>query len=349
MTLISAPRKSFNKRNHSSTIRRPVTRSQTRMANFTNDQFNQLLETIKTMGIAQQQVAPVIINTTGSFAKCSCRYDGKSNVDIFIADIDTYKETVNVPDDIALRGFRILLTNEAALWWDGIKASVNSYDDAKKMLQAAFGDQRPKYMVFQEIYNLKQGSDMRTDLFVAKVRVLFAKLSVVEETQLDMIYGQLSRKIRERVKRTDFETYDKLLELARAEELFFNEGKMANLSEVKIKSERGKIDEGSSSKDRCNYCRNMGHTKANCFRLNRPQSTSSEKPVSSEIKCYGCGTPGVVRTNCPKCKPKSTTSSSSINFNSLDTCATGLKYFKHHCFRQQWSRPFRHSVTSMHR
>ncbi|CAH0716605.1 unnamed protein product, partial [Brenthis ino] len=59
-----------------------------------------------------------------------------------------------------------------------------------------------------------------------------------------------------------------------------------------------------SHRPRCVYCKQYGHAREDCNRLKEKASsvTKAEKsPERSQITCFGCGTPGVIRAKCIKC------------------------------------------------
>lgn len=291
-----------------------------KMTQFTDDQFQKLLATIQAMNVAPPVVT---ISNNGTFANCLSRYDGKSNVEVFITDIDMYKDSANVSDELAFKGFRMLLSGDVAEWWDGIKSTVADYNKAKDLLRSTYGERRPNYKIYQDIYTFKQTPGMSIDYFVTKVRALFAKLTVTEDMQLDMIYGQLSLKLRDKVKRTAFTTYDKLLELARAEELFLDDVE----SEAHVGSASRNEPKIAKPKISCVYCRQFGHSRDVCPKLAKRKEVSNmpspgDMFIKSEVKCYGCGNPGFIRSKCPKCtsnSPKSNTAPPPSAFSSLYT------------------------------
>ncbi|XP_028041786.1 uncharacterized protein LOC114251642 [Bombyx mandarina] len=63
----------------------------------------------------------------------------------------------------------------------------------------------------------------------------------------------------------------------------------------------------------CVYCKSYGHTRDQCRKLLLKQTAndSNDNVVSkvNNIKCYGCGASGVIRSNCSKC---------SSNFSAVD-------------------------------
>ncbi|XP_013169615.1 PREDICTED: uncharacterized protein LOC106119246, partial [Papilio xuthus] len=151
------------------------------------------------------QAAPVSTPThiSGNFAKCSTRFDGHKTRDVlaFIDAVEVYKSCVNMSDDVALRGLPMLLTGIAATWWQGVKDSTPTWQDALESLKQTFGPRLPAHRIFRIIFEREQRINETTDLFVCHIRALFAQLpqrSLTEEVQLDMTYGLLNKRIREK-------------------------------------------------------------------------------------------------------------------------------------------------------
>ncbi|XP_028178687.1 activity-regulated cytoskeleton associated protein 2-like, partial [Ostrinia furnacalis] len=159
---------------------------------------------------------------TGNFAKCTARFDGRSRdaevLEAFIDAVQVYKECAGVSDEHALRGLPILLEGDAAVWWRGARASVHTWPDAVARLRAMYGMQQPPYKVLREIVNTEQKDSERAEVFVCKVRSMFAKLpyAVPMCMQLDLIYGLLHRRVRKRLPRGDVNDIDIVIEKVRA-------------------------------------------------------------------------------------------------------------------------------------
>ncbi|KAI5637649.1 hypothetical protein NE865_09632 [Phthorimaea operculella] len=159
----------------------------------------------------------------GSFARCTARFRGEQNdpelLEAFLDAVQTYKECANVSDVHALKGLPILLEGEAAVWWRGVKAAITTWSDAVARLRAMFGVPRPPFTIFRRLLRSDQGPE-RAQVFIARIRAEIALLpyDVIEEMQLDIIYGSLNKNIRERVTRESVSTVDQLIEKARAVE-----------------------------------------------------------------------------------------------------------------------------------
>lgn len=96
----------------------------------------------------------------------------------------------------------MLLCGDAAVWWPDVKASIPSWCDAISALRDAFGDRRPLLRIYAQLFKRGQQNDERTG-------------DLSEKVQLDMIYGIVSRRVEERIRRDEVSSFDVLLQRAR--------------------------------------------------------------------------------------------------------------------------------------
>jgi hypothetical protein len=243
-----------------------------------------------------------------------------------------FKDCANVSDANALKGFAILLTDLAATWWNGIKHSIETFDDAVNRLRNAFGRKKPAHQIFREIFATEQNAK-KTDIFICETRSLFAQLPyrISDEMQIDMIFGLLSLKIRKRLARNSIRTFDELLQKAREAEETFEEEERERL-EVKT-SHTPQTDDKQKrpERPRCLYCKKFGHEKKECRKWKRDSDVQNSQKVSDDqkvkaeasddkptISCYGCGAPGVIKSNCANCRAKSQSSAQSLDIFSVE-------------------------------
>ncbi|KAJ8951776.1 hypothetical protein NQ317_010589 [Molorchus minor] len=305
------------------------------MTDDQEDQFTRLIAKMQETLIQQNRASTPAPNSNipGSFAKCSSRFDGKKESDItaFIDAIETYKECTNIPDELALKGIPMLLTDLAATWWQGVKTTVEKWDDAVTLLKHTYGPKKPAYRIYRELFSHEQDDKTPTDIFVCQCRALLAQLpkdTLTEETQIDMVYGLLSLRIRKEVSREKITSFSKLLDLARVAE-------ENNFEKFTAKFQK---ENNNKTRPKCRYCKSFGHLVDDCRRLqnnkgdrapqkservdiveNSASTVNSSKPKNvPNVSCFGCGNPGYVRKDCPKCKLKSENKESS-EFYSLDT------------------------------
>ncbi|KAG5897889.1 hypothetical protein JTB14_000769 [Gonioctena quinquepunctata] len=169
-------------------------------------------------------------------------------------------------------------------WYQGVKNTEATWTNALALLGTTFGPQKPAHCVYRAT---EQDSNTPTDIFVCKARPISAQSPtgmLTEEIQLDMVYGLLNRKIREKIK-----TFTELLTISRL------------LEETFKRSESVVVKDGQK-----------WYTSS----LNSASSCSVSKAnVSSLLLCYGCGKPGYIRSDCPTC---TVVESSSMDFLSSD-------------------------------
>ncbi|CAH1366295.1 unnamed protein product [Tenebrio molitor] len=106
----------------------------------------------------------------------------------------------------------MLLDGVAATWWQGTKATVDTWETAIDALRRSFGELKPNYKIFRELFSRQQKDTEAPDAFINSARALLAKLSPTpplhEVHQMDMIYGLLSGKIRKLVPRDELNNFE---------------------------------------------------------------------------------------------------------------------------------------------
>jgi hypothetical protein len=129
----------------------------------------------------------------------------------------------------------MLLTGLAATWWQGVKDTTPTWVDAINALKQTFGPRLPPHKIYRRVFEREQRVDESTDLFVCHLRALFAQLpyTLYEVVQLDMCYGLLNRRIREKLPRPSFDTFGQLLEQARRVEDILDESRPRSTAEYK--------------------------------------------------------------------------------------------------------------------
>ncbi|XP_036347926.1 uncharacterized protein LOC118757308 [Rhagoletis pomonella] len=66
------------------------------------------------------------------------------------------------------------------------------------------------------------------------------------------------------------------------------------------------------------------HSAENCFKKIESEKRNSIKVKETNLNCYGCGTPGYYRSNCPTCNKKTVINSpQKLDFNTLQTTIIG--------------------------
>ena len=148
-----------------------------------------------------------------------------------------------------------------------------------------------------ECYAKKQTKET-IDSFVCEKRALLSQLPMKrhrEEEHLDFVYGLLNISYKKEIARSEVKTFAELLERGRhLESLAKEAGEVPTTSTT----ERRPIK-------RCSFCGKKGHLTDVC-RKRLAEQKADETIKEPVITCYGCGAPGVYRSNCSTCKNKET-------------------------------------------
>ncbi|XP_022836889.1 uncharacterized protein LOC111364267, partial [Spodoptera litura] len=235
-------------------------------------------------------------------------------VEAFIAAATVYKTAEGISDVDALQGLPLLLTDEAAIWWQGVKSSVSQWEVFCEKLRHTFAPKKPAYMVCHQITHETQEGSITTEAFIAKKRAMFALLpppKLTETQQIDLIFALIRLEVRNRMPRDSVPTFDKLLETARGiEETLQEYAVSSKCSELSVNNN----PQGKKPKQKCTFCKNPGHTADVCRKKKRAEGTLSvpvkevseiqtqaPSPSQPKFSCYGCGAPGVYRSSCTTC------------------------------------------------
>lgn len=216
-----------------------------------------------------------------SFAQ-TVSYNGNrdyEHVERFIASAKKYKEMKKLSEIDALQSLPFILKGDAANWWQTVKDKIVTWKDFESELRKEFAPRKPAYIIYSEIGQLKQQPDELTERFVAKHRALFNQLPdppLREETQLDMMYGNLLPKIQDLIPRETIQTFDGLLEAARGIERPRAKDTAQANSGTEVRAGR--------KRTRCNFCRMFGHAADVCRKKQRVMSENAANVTKSETK-----------------------------------------------------------------
>lgn len=234
-----------------------------------------------------------------SLTSCTARYSGERNsakLEEFLAATSTFMACENISDAEAIRGFPMLLQNEAATWWSGVKENVRDWDSLATLIRQTFAPRKLPYQIYIEIFKEKQAEGVPTDVFLNAKRALLATLptgSHSEEQQINLLFGLLRHQIRERLQRNDVNTFEQLIQKARNIEEVLAEGRNCTQKQPAASANNTSIVQPN-----CTICNKPGHSKDVCWKNNEPRTNM--------IVCYGCGKSGVIRSKCETCNIKKT-------------------------------------------
>ncbi|KOB67751.1 Arc2, partial [Operophtera brumata] len=175
---------------------------------LTQEQFDELLK-------RRVETGPTPAQTPHhkSFTKCTLRFNGErshSKVEEFVTGISIYKQIEQIPDDDALTGLPLLLTDNANAWWTGIRNEIKTWATALASIRAAFAPKIPPHELYIKFFATAQASNESTDEFITKKRLILGMLPSKrhkEDEQLDFMYGLLRVELKKKIARTDVKTF----------------------------------------------------------------------------------------------------------------------------------------------
>lgn len=180
---------------------------------------------------------PALVPPTGNannFSRFHLRFNGVGDIRPFIRAVLDFKEWTQMSDETALRGFPLLLTDLAAIWWQTNKHTLTTWTKAIEDLRSTYRARPQPYKVYRHLFTTLQKSEP-TAVFVKKARAILNQLpahTLTEDTQLDVVYGLLHRRIREKVNRDDCHSFADLLNFARHVEVTLDKTSDSDLSET---------------------------------------------------------------------------------------------------------------------
>lgn len=92
----------------------------------------------------------------GSFNNCTARFKGESDpqvVDVFISTISVYKDVERISDEDAIKGFPLLLEEHTEIWWQGIKAKAEKWENVIPLLRNYYASAKPAFRIYMEIFD----------------------------------------------------------------------------------------------------------------------------------------------------------------------------------------------------
>lgn len=262
-----------------------------------------------------------VLNSKKSLTSCTARYNGTRNsskLEEFLAAASTFVKCENITDNDTLLGLPLLLQDEAAIWWIGVKNTITTWEEFKSRIRQTFAPAKLPYQIYMDIFKENQSNNTPTDVFICKKRALLTTLPTnrhTEEQEIDLIFGLLNIQIRSKLHRSEINSFNDLIQKARSIEELISE----NRATYTTKTSNTNLE--NKNRPKCTFCYKLGHIEEEC-RTKKYKETSTNKSFTTitsnttpNLSCYGCGKSGVVRSKCDICNKKNSQSFCSISLN----------------------------------
>lgn len=256
-------------------------------------------------------------------------FNGKGKhhkVEDWFATVHCFKNMHNINDADAIYGLQLLLKDEAAEWWSGVKENVRTWAEFELRFRSYFAPKKPSFAVYMDIFAEQQAKNEPTENFICRKRALLSKLPYKhdENIELDLLFGLLKVSIQKQIPRDSIETFEQLLTRARTAEQYDDRQRSPSPQRQETApalTSQNKPSQGERKK-KCTFCKNNGHTEDVCRKKKNSQKARESKapePTKTNVSCYGCGAMGYFRSNCPKCCQTPRLGIENIEFYSINT------------------------------
>lgn len=254
--------------------------------------------------MAHMQCSNVNVNKWG------LKFDGTTDVRSFLERVDELCSANNVPISKIFASASELFSEQALLWFRGIRNQVTSWRELRELLMEEFDPVDYEYRLMSEVRARTQGAEEPVHIYFAVMSCMFNRLSCPpsEREKLEILLHNIRPSFSEQLALIEINSIQELkakcriLEAARQRSEFFAEptragGRTLNpnfgYKPSKTKTTVSAVAAPPQEKQRfsCFKCREPGHSYKEC----------KNKRSGKRIQCFNCGELGYTVRGCPNC------------------------------------------------
>lgn len=243
-------------------------------------------------------------------SKWGLKFDGTTDVRSFLERVDELCSANNVPVSKIFAAASELFSEQALLWFRGIKNQVTSWHELRELLMEEFDPVDYEYRLMGEIRARTQGADEPVHIYFAIMSCMFNRLSCppTEREKLEILLHNIRPSFSEQLALIEINSTQELkakcriLEAARQRSEFFAEPARAaartlnpsfNYKSTKAKPNLSAVSTVPQERQKfvCFKCKEPGHSYKEC----------KNKRSGKRIQCYNCGQVGYTVKGCPNC------------------------------------------------
>lgn len=247
--------------------------------------------------------------------KWNLKFSGDTDVRSFLERAEELRCCFGLSDAKLFSSASQLFSDQALLWFRGIKSQVSSWSELKNLLLEEFDPVDYDYRLLGEIRARTQGVDERVHIYFSVMNCLFDRLKVPlsEQAKLDILQHNIRPTFACQLALVEITTISQLKEkcrlleaAAQRSQLFVEPSKSTSgvlgsefnykvkNKSVSVVQQQNKIKFSQSKQKynnvrKCYHCGSTTHLIKNC-------------KFNKQIKCFSCGMLGCTKNTCPKCK-----------------------------------------------
>lgn len=244
--------------------------------------------------------------------KWGLKFDGQTqSIGAFLQRVEELRRARGVTPEELYDSAVDLFTGPALVWYRSTTGRINTWGSLCLEMKIVFQSPDHDIRLQQEIFSRVQGEAESIDLFIAAMEGLYGRLAtrVPEEVKLKQIFHNLSPQLQDRLALYDFTSIEQLRQIGRKAEAGRYRSTVSRGStrgngslepDLAYEPNRRRTNQLASVaappkeiRAMCWNCGQVGHRHQTCQQARRKF-------------CFGCGTPDVIKTNCPKCTSKCT-------------------------------------------
>lgn len=261
--------------------------------------------------------------------KWNIKFNGKTDPRSFLEKIQDMQQATGITDEKLFCSSPLLFVDLGKIWFNGVKAQVNSWDELKAILLEEFSPQDYDYQLIQEIRCRRQGADEPVHLYFAMMSNMFDRLkrTLPEAEKLEILRHNIRKDYIMQLALVEVDTVFELKEKCRKIEgachmkPHFSQFDLSNnqMSEPRQLQQQPRNIQQSDINRKSGSCFKCGlgnHDFSKCrFRTAGTQNVSQNQSKPDHIKrvgrttqpihCYGCGEVGFTKLNCVRCRTQS--------------------------------------------
>lgn len=223
-------------------------------------------------------------------ARCIAKYSSDIGFEVnpFVYNLEFNDNFYDMDYQIALTILPMLLKKDTMAMWERMNRTANNYGNTVSMLRNMYRPSIPPHQIYREIFKREQGREPSL-LFIARIRSLINRLPAAAlslNTQLDIVHSLLHWRIREKIRRENFNTFQELSAIVEEIEKESEENTTSSLYMTPELDLRPclKCRRQNTTRERCSGCDNTEHFHC----LNSIRKIGGGLNYGGNDKCQNC-------------------------------------------------------------